>query len=192
MEKANISWAKLGSATYAAKRAADIVAVLQNENGHSRQELIGDLNETLKAYNERRKITPADLADLKVVSQRLHAVFASKNTKAAAALLNELLRDYASMPRLSSHGGTVWHMHVDKSDHAPWHEWFAASSALALATLLAEKQRNPGGLCVSPSCGRPYIDLGKGGRRSYCSPRCATRERVAAFRKGRKMSEPGI
>jgi predicted RNA-binding Zn ribbon-like protein len=182
MEKANAPLVTLGSSTYAAKRAAAIVAVLQNKDRLNYQELIDEINETLKAYGEHSEVASADLDELKAVSRRLYAVFATDDTRRVASLLNEILSDYANVPRLSAHGDTPWHIHVDSSDHAPWAEWFAASSALALATLLAEKQRNPGGLCASLTCGKPFIDLGKGGGRSYCSPRCATRERVAAYR----------
>jgi predicted RNA-binding Zn ribbon-like protein len=183
MEKANAPLLSLGSTAYAAKRAAAIIAVLQNKDRLNYQELIDKVNETLKAYGEHSKIASTDLDELKTVSRRLYAVFAANDTKSAATLLNEILSDYANAPRLSAHGDTPWHLHVDGSDHAPWAEWLAASSALALATLLAKKQRNPGGLCASPTCGKPFIDLGKGGGRSYCSPKCATRERVAKYRK---------
>ena len=183
MEKANSPILNLGSVTYAAKRAADITAVLQNKDSLNSQELLEKIDEILSVYGEHSKVTSADLDELKTVSRRLHAVFATEGIESVAILLNDILRDYAGAPRLSSHGDTSWHIHVDSNDHAPWAEWFAASSALALATLLAEKQRNPGGLCASLTCDRPFIDLGKGGGRSYCSPRCATRERVAAYRK---------
>lgn len=172
----------LGSATYAAKRAAEVVAVLQNKERPEHQVLIAQLNGVLKEYGERGEVIAADLDELKVVGRKLYKVFEMQSTESAAALLNNILMEYGSQPRLSAHDGTAWHVHVDTSDHAPWAEWFAASSALALATLLAEKQRNPGGLCASLSCGKPFIDLGKGGGRTYCSPKCATRERVARYR----------
>ena len=123
------------------------------------------------------------LDELKEVSKKLYAVFTAADTETAAESINNLLDKYTHKPRLSAHGDSPWHLHVDSNDHAPWAEWFAASSAFALAVLLAEKQQNPAGLCASPTCRRPFIDLGKGGGRKYCSPRCATRERVAAYRK---------
>jgi predicted RNA-binding Zn ribbon-like protein len=182
MENANNALS-LGSAIYAAKRAADVVFILQNKDQLTDAALIRQLTETLGNYGEKSGVTPADLRNLKTVTNKLHAVFATQNTERVAKLLNTLLGEHASAPRLTSHGETPWHLHVDSNDHAPWAEWFAASSALALAILLAEKQRNPGDLCASPVCGRPFIDSGKGGGRRYCSPRCATRERVAAYRK---------
>lgn len=181
MENANTL--SLGSATYAAKRAVDIVSVLQNKDKLEYKALIERLNELLKAYGEKSEVIATDLDELRVVGQKLYTVFVTEDTKQAAILLNTILNEYGHAPRLSMHGNTPWHLHVDSNDHAPWAEWFAASSALALATLLAEKQRNPGGLCASSICGRPFIDSGKGGGRSYCSPTCATRERVAMYRK---------
>ena len=183
MEKAHNTVYSFGSATHAAKRAADIVFILQNKNKLEYATLVAALNETLKVYGEDQQLDSVDLGELRAVSRKLYAVFASKDVDEAARQLNAILGEYAHAPRLSVHGNSPWHMHVDSDDDAPWAEWFAASSSLALATLLAEKRRNPGGLCASPSCGRPFIDLGKGGGRSYCSPRCATRERVAAYRK---------
>jgi predicted RNA-binding Zn ribbon-like protein len=183
MEKANTPLMNLGSATYAAKRAADVLAVLRNKDRLEYQAVIAKLNETLEGYGERSIVTTVDLDELKTVSRRLYEVFETHSTEEAVTLLNDILKELSSQPRLSAHGGSAWHLHVDSSDHAPWAEWFAASSALALATLLAERQRNPGGLCASVSCGKPFIDSGKGGIRIYCSPKCATRERVAVYRK---------
>ncbi len=180
---ANIPITSLGSATHAAKRAADIVCILQNKDVHNPDVLIKRLNEVLEAYGEHdSKVAQAELDDLVAVSGKMYMVFAAQGVECTAMLLNTILAEYAHAPRLSSHGNNPWHLHIDSSDHAPWAEWFAASSALALATLLAEKQRNPGGLCASQTCGRPFIDLGKGGGRNYCSPKCSTRERVAAYR----------
>jgi hypothetical protein len=191
MEKTNSSGYSLGSAAYAAKRAADIVFVLQNKAHLGYKELMSQLQEVLQAYGEQNStVDYVDLDELKAVSYKLYGVFATEAIDDAAECINAVLSGYASPPRLSAHGKTAWHLHVDHDDHAPWAEWFAASSALALAVLLAEKQYNPAGLCASVSCGRPFIDLGKGGGRSYCSPRCATRERVAAYRRTKKNNSP--
>ncbi|MEV0203340.1 CGNR zinc finger domain-containing protein [Nonomuraea sp. NPDC050691] len=124
-----------------------------------------------------------DVAAMREAAVRLVEVLAAPGPDEAAPLLNRLLDDTARAPRLTRHGGTSpWHLHVDSRDDAPWAEWFLASSALALAVLLADHQRVPGGLCASPGCRRPYLDLGGGSPRRYCSTRCATRERVAAHR----------
>ena len=183
MEKTNVKQSELGSAIYAARRAADVIFVLQKKEQLDHATLVGQLNETLELYGERSKVTAADFDELRSVTRKLLKVFTTPDVIVVASILNTILSEYAHPPRLSSHGNSKWHIHVDSDDNASWSEWFAASSALALATLLAEKQRNPGGICASLDCGRPFIDLGKGGGRTYCSPRCATRERVAAYRK---------
>jgi predicted RNA-binding Zn ribbon-like protein len=180
----------MGSAMFAAKRAADLVFILQNKEQLNNDALLQEINRTLRKYGEHNSdVVAADLDDLKVVSARLHDVFATTETQVTAELLNAVLTEYASVPRLTAHAATPWHIHVDSNDHAPWAEWFASSSALALAVILAEKQRNPGGICASKSCGRPFIDTGKGSGRLYCSPRCASRERVAMHRKVRAQSD---
>ncbi|MER6949383.1 CGNR zinc finger domain-containing protein [Nonomuraea sp. NPDC000554] len=124
-----------------------------------------------------------DVRAMRGAAARLVEVFAAPDADTAAELLNDLLSAGARPPRLTSHGGTSgWHVHVDGHDDAPWGEWFLASSAMALAVLLADQQRVPGGLCASPTCRKPFLDLGGGSPRRYCSSRCATRERVAAHR----------
>ena len=182
MQKANNALS-LGSATYAAKRAADIIGIFKDEPHKNETHIINELNHCLKQYGEKGSITASDLADLTLATDRLYSVFVASTIQQAAELLNTILDDYAQAPRLSMHGGSLWHIHIDSSDHAPWAEWFATSSALAIAIILAEKQRHPGGICVSTTCEKPFIDLGKGGGRNYCSSRCANRERIASYRK---------
>jgi predicted RNA-binding Zn ribbon-like protein len=82
-------------------------------------------------------------------------------------------------------GRAPWHPHLDSDDDAPWGEWFLASSCMALAVLVWDRQRPPGGVCAPPSCGNVYLAQGSGQSRRYCSRRCATRERVAAHRRSR-------
>lgn len=184
MEFVNSSPVSMGSALFGAQRAADLTFVLQNKDQLDHAHLVRKINQTLKDYDEHTsEVAIADLEPLQSVSSQLYEVFLAKDVDMAAKLLNQMLAMHASVPRLTMHAGTPWHIHVDSNDHAPWAEWFASSSALALAVLLAEKQRNPGGVCASKPCGRPFIDTGKGGGRLYCSPRCATRERVAMHRK---------
>ncbi len=110
-------------------------------------------------------------------------MFAAPDVASAASVLNALFAAYARPPRLTDHeDGYGWHLHIDAADDGPWGAWLVTSSALGLASLLAERQDVPGGLCASPACGKPFAHTGGGSRRKFCSPRCATRERVAAHR----------
>ncbi|MCP2252235.1 CGNR zinc finger domain-containing protein [Prauserella aidingensis] len=169
------------SARAAATRAADLVNVLLT--GEPDVEAV---RAVLVSHGEQEPLdlTAADLPRLREAAQRLRTVFAATTVTAAADALNELLVRHARPPRLTTHEGAhPWHVHVDSHDDAPWDEWLIASSCLALANLLADRQHAPGGLCASASCRRAFAELGGGSPRRYCSTRCATRERVAAHRR---------
>jgi predicted RNA-binding Zn ribbon-like protein len=173
----------------AAQRAADIVDVLLPRPARreldERENLIG----VLRAYGESGpiEISAADLTALRRAALDLRDVFAAGDVATAADRINALLAGRAKPPRLTTHGGgSGWHLHVDSSDDAPWAEWFLTSSCLALAVLLADRQAPPAGLCESHSCGKPFVNVGRGATRRYCSATCATRERVAAHRESRK------
>jgi predicted RNA-binding Zn ribbon-like protein len=178
-----------GSVHDAAQRAADILAVLLPRAGNrfapgtpgERDAVI----EVLEAHGEPSpvEISPADLEGLRRAALELREVFTAGDVATAADRINGLLAGRAHPPRLTTHGGASgWHLHVDSSDDAPWAEWLLTSSALALAVLLAERQAPPAGICASPTCGRPFVNVGRGSARRYCSAACGTRQRVAAHR----------
>jgi predicted RNA-binding Zn ribbon-like protein len=179
----------LGSVHDAAHRAADMLAILLpgagRGSGPGRSGERAALTEALRAHGEPEpiEISDADLGALRQAAMSLGEVFAAGDAGTAAERINALLGGRAHPPRLTTHGGTSgWHLHVDGSDDAPWAEWFLTSSCLALAVLLAERQAPPGGFCASPSCGRPFVNTGRGAARRYCSATCGTRERVARYR----------
>jgi hypothetical protein len=194
--------AVLGSSVpEAAQRAADMIDVLLPRPG-SRDEAARRASRVearpldertrliavLRAYGEPGpiEISAADLSALRHAALDLRGVFAAGDVATAADRINALLAGRAHPPRLTTHGGeSGWHLHVDSSDDAPWAEWFLTSSCLALAVLLAERQAPPAGLCESHSCGKPFVNIGRGAARRYCSPTCGTRERVAAHRQSR-------
>lgn len=163
-----------------ARRAVALIVALLHERAD-----VDAVARLLLEYGERPPLdlTSHDVETMREAAARLAGVFGADTVDEAAALLNELLADSAGPPRLTSHNGTSnWHLHVDAADEGPWGPWFLASSGMALAVLLADHQRVPGGLCAATGCGKPYLDLGGGSPRRYCGTRCATRERVAAHR----------
>jgi predicted RNA-binding Zn ribbon-like protein len=196
----------LGSGVHAAaQRAADIIDVLVPRPGSrdeaarlampappdERQRLIA----VLRAYGETGpiEISDADLVALREAAFDLREVFAATDAATAASRINDLLAGRAHPPRLTSHGGeSGWHLHVDGSDDAPWAEWFLTSSGLALAVLLTARQAPPGGFCGSQSCGKPFVNVGRGNARRYCSTACGTRERVAAHRHSRAETDAPV
>lgn len=165
----------------AAQRAADILAVMEAGAPGQRERIIA----VLRTHGEPEpiEITEADMTEFRQAARELLDVFTAASMAEAAERLNRLLAAHARPPRLTTHDGEVgWHVHVDSRDDAPWGEWFLTSSCLALALLLAERQAPPAGICASPSCGKPFVNTGRGSTRHYCSSACGTRERVAAHR----------
>jgi hypothetical protein len=104
---------------------------------------------------------------------------------AVAGRVNRLLDRAQTPPRLSNHDGTAWHLHVT-ADEAPWADWLAAVAGLGLARLLAEDDVARLGRCAAPSCRRAFAGGLRNHPRRYCSPTCANRSRVAAFRARRR------
>ena len=180
----------------AAQRAAEVMDVLVPRPG-SRDEATrlarpwderAELIAVLRAHGEPEpvEISDTDLAALRRAALGLREVFAAGDVAAAAEQINALLAAHADPPRLTNHGGEYgWHLHVDRDDDVPWAQWFLASSCLALSVLLAERQAPPAGLCASHSCGKPFVNVGRGATRRFCSAACGTRERVAAHRAAR-------
>lgn len=186
----NADWSTRHSVHTTAQRTAALVNALADDSPDP-----ADVADVLRAYGETDPIdlTPRDVAAMRAAAALLREVFAAEDADGAAAALNHLLRDHAGPLRLTSHGGsTPWHPHLDHDDDAPWDEWLLASSCMALAVLVWDRQRPPGRICASPSCQNVFITQGSGPERRYCSRRCATRERVAAHRRARSAEEPNV
>ncbi|MFP3992719.1 CGNR zinc finger domain-containing protein [Streptomyces sp. E11-3] len=126
--------------------------------------------------------TATDAEELRSATARLTDVLTETDTDRAALALNALLEECGARPRLSRHDGHAWHLHVDRGEDAGWADWFTASGALALAQLLSEHGHPAWGTCAAPDCTTLYLATGPGTPRRYCSPRCASRTRVAAHR----------
>jgi hypothetical protein len=165
-----------------AGRTAALVNVLDAERPDP-----AEVAAVLTAHGERADgLTAADVAGMRAAAALLRGVFTAEHTGAAAAALNRLLHEHTGPLRLTAHGGaSPWHPHLDSDDEAPWAEWFLASSCMALTVLLWERQAPPGAVCASPACRTVFVTGSRGLERRYCSRRCATRERVAAHRRGR-------
>lgn len=166
----------------AATRTAELVHALAEPDDDA---ALRRAREILARHGETEAPAPADLPALRRAAGEVRAVFAATDTAGAATAVNALFRRYGQVPRLTDHGGTAWHLHADRDDDGDWAEWFAAGSALALAVLLAAWQAPPGAICAAPDCAAPFVAHGPGTPRRYCSPRCATRVRVARHRGGR-------
>lgn len=126
-----------------------------------------------------------ELGEVAAVVAELRGVLGIDDRDQAARRLNQLLAYHGAVPQLVRHEGWDWHLHVDRVDDT-WANWLSSSAALALAARLAARTGVPWGICAADGCGRAFLDDGHGGSRRYCSPTCATRQRVRNHRAARK------
>jgi hypothetical protein len=142
------------------------------------------IREVLLAHGEDESltVTAEDVEPLRHAADKLRPIFDADDLGTATGLLNHLLARYTQRLRLTAHGGTAWHVHLDRDDDGPIGEWFLASACLAMAVLIWDRQELPGGVCAATGCDQVFLAVGSGPEQRYCSRRCATRERVAAHR----------
>ncbi|GAA3232667.1 CGNR zinc finger domain-containing protein [Nonomuraea helvata] len=113
--------------------------------------------------------------ELRELRDELAAVFdAAEDEQAAVERLNALLVRYPVRPQLTDHDGRGWHLHLAEQD--------AAGAVMGLAAVVAELGVDRLGRCQEPRCRQAFLDTSSNRSRRYCSPRCASRANVAAFR----------
>ncbi|MBT2384553.1 CGNR zinc finger domain-containing protein [Streptomyces sp. ISL-11] len=146
----------------------------------------------LRRYVERNDISGAvdlrerDVAAVRAVRDRFAQVFAAEDTTAAAALLNAMVAEAGTTPRLTDHDGYDWHIHYF-APGASVAEHLAADGGMALAFLVVAGERERLRRCEAPDCGRAFVDLSRNRSRRYCDGRtCGNRLHVAAYRARRK------
>ena len=129
-----------------------------------------------------RPVAPAEAEALARLAGRLRPVFLAAEegaTDRVAELVNELLADYRSSPRLSRHDGEPWHLHFDGAGGGT--EW-GAGCATGLAVVVDSQATGRLGLCRADCCDRVYVDVSRNASRRFCSESCLNRTKVAAFR----------
>ncbi|MFF0264336.1 CGNR zinc finger domain-containing protein [Kribbella sp. NPDC004536] len=140
------------------------------------------VREFLVEHGESDPITidDAGLEAVRAVREQLRPVFRAEPAE-AARVLNGLLEENAVRPYLSDHDGSPWHLHVAKPG-ATWAEWLAATTALGLASFVAAHGSKALGVCAAVDCERVFVNAAEKRPRRFCTPRCASRTRVASYR----------
>ncbi|MGZ4632442.1 MAG: CGNR zinc finger domain-containing protein [Actinomycetes bacterium] len=143
---------------------------------------------TLTELVERRRVSEAgplgadDLAAVHRLRDRLHAVFAAPDQPTAVRLVNDLIADARTTPRLTDHDGWPLHLHYH-SPGVPLAEHLAADCGMALAFVIAAGERQRLATCAAPDCRRVLVDLSRNRSKRYCDARtCGNRLHVAAYR----------
>jgi CGNR zinc finger/Putative stress-induced transcription regulator len=154
-------------------------------------EQLGDLA-ALAELVERREIsdvedlTDDDLAAVLRLRSRLHDIFRAPDDASAVALVNALVADARTTPRLTDHDGWPLHIHYF-APGARLAEHLAADCGMALAFLIATGDRQRLTTCSAPDCSRVLVDLSRNRSKRYCDSRtCGNRLHVAAYRARRR------
>ena len=141
---------------------------------------------------ERREISDAgeltadDLAAVLRLRARLRAVFAAPDEATAIQLVNDLVADARTTPRLTDHDDWPLHIHY-YAPGARLAEHLAADCGMSLAFVLAAGERSRLATCAAPDCERVLVDLSRNRSKRYCDSRtCGNRLHVAAYRARQK------
>jgi len=133
-------------------------------------------------------LTAADLSATRDLRDRFHAVFLAGSQQQAAELVNKIVAEARTTPRLTDHDGYPWHVHYF-APGATLSEHLAADCGMALAFLLSAGERERLRVCEAPNCGRVLVDLSRNRSRRYCDSRtCGNRLHVAAYRERRRLA----
>nr|AFV52115.1 hypothetical protein DUF1470 [Streptoalloteichus sp. ATCC 53650] len=136
--------------------------------------------------SEVGRLDEEDLLAVRVMRSRLVAVLLAKSDQAAVTLLNNVIKDVGTTPRLVEHDGYRWHMH-HFTPGGSFAERVGAECGMTLVYFLLADQRERLRECEAVSCTRLFIDLSRNRSRRYCEGRnCGNRLHVAAYRARRR------
>jgi predicted RNA-binding Zn ribbon-like protein len=129
-----------------------------------------------------------DLAAARLLRERLHDICAATDAPTAVRLVNDLVADARTTPRLTDHDGWPLHVHYHSPD-ARLGEHLAADCGMALAFVIAAGEQHRLATCAAPDCRRVLVDLSRNRSKRYCDARtCGNRLHVAAYRARHKTS----
>ena len=141
-----------------------------------------------REVSDPRRLTREDLDGVHRLRDRLRAVFAAPDDASAVRLVNDLVADARTTPRLTDHDGWPLHIHY-YAPGARLPERLAADCGMALAFLLAAGERQRLAVCSAPDCNRVLVDLSRNRSKRYCDSRtCGNRLHVAAYRARQRTS----
>ena len=174
----------LGHDTQCALRTVvDLVNSSAEISGDDSLTSVEDLAEFVAAHeiSEAGPLTDEDVAAVRRLRRRLHEI-AAADPAAAIGLVNALVADARTTPRLTDHDDWPLHMHY-YAPGARLAEHLAADCGMALAFVLAAGGWERLTTCDAPDCSRVLVDLSRNRSRRYCdSKTCGNRLHVAAYR----------
>jgi predicted RNA-binding Zn ribbon-like protein len=136
------------------------------------------------------RVTEEDLTALRPVAAGVRRVLAcavTDDTEGVLREVNALLAAHAPRPRLSAGHASEpnWHIHMADPAASPATE-VAAAAAWGIAHGVVHHGLDRWGHCGAADCDNYYLDTSTNRAKRFCSPRCANRVHVAAFRSRRR------
>lgn len=188
--------------TWAVEVAVDLANTLRPVKGEDALETVEQLRDFLDSHSSaapagppepagsvadrgaglRRRLTRADLAEVRALRETVRAVLERASTDAvgAAKLVNDGLRRSRATPALRHDHDRWWTDVTSDTDRCSAH--LAATTLSALACVIATLGPARLGVCAGPACLSTFVDLSRNGSKQYCTRACAHRASVAAYR----------
>jgi predicted RNA-binding Zn ribbon-like protein len=130
-----------------------------------------------------------DLVAVRKLRSSFAAAITAPTRARAAALVNAVVAEAHTTPRLTDHDGHDWHVHFF-APGATLAQHLAADCGMALAFLLAADEQARVRVCEAPGCARVLVDFSRNRSRRYCDSRtCGNRLHVAAYRERRRAAD---
>lgn len=139
-----------------------------------------------EGYTGRPPRTIADLEAVRQIRPRLRELLIADRDE-AADLVNEILADLTTSPRLRRHDDLDWHLHI-VDDNAPLHVRILAETAMAVTDLIRADELTRLGLCAADDCDGIVLDLTRNRSKIFCSPTCSNGMAVAAYRERQRQA----
>ncbi|MFI7099253.1 CGNR zinc finger domain-containing protein [Streptomyces sp. NPDC050161] len=128
-----------------------------------------------------RPVDDHDLAEVLDYLPRWAEVVDADTDEHRAALLNALLADASTHPRLTDHADGGWHIHY-REDGIGIGGVLRAVASVGTALHLTGLGMHRLGRCALAECTHAYADFTRAGRQRYCSHGCANRDAVRRHR----------
>lgn len=151
---------------------------------------LDDLADFLDAhpYTGRIDRDAAELRSLRALRPQLRRMLLASRDDMAGEV-NAALAQVPLAPRLTRHGDADWHLHA-LSDDRPLAERILIETAMALIDIIRTDEGSRITICDDADCDDVALDLSRNRSKRYCSPACANRNAVAAYR-ARRATDQG-
>jgi predicted RNA-binding Zn ribbon-like protein len=122
-----------------------------------------------------------ELAQVRSLRPRLHALWLAEDEHALVPLVNDLLRTGRALPQLVDHDDYGWHVHATDSD-ATLAQRMQVEAAMAMVDVVRAGELSRLRVCAADDCDNVLVDLSRNRSNRYCEGGCGNRLAAAAYR----------